>query len=519
MDVHTLSAWLFGFNEIDKKYLINGFQNGFSLMSPGINPPPYTQNHKSATTHATALESIISEELKSNRIAGPFLSPPFHPLVLSPLGVVAKKESGKFRVIHDLSYPPNLSVNSSIDPHDASVSYETLDRVIHHIVHIGKGALISKVDIENAFRIIPVQRSDRYLLGFKIQNKIFYDKCLPMGCRTSCTIFERFSSALQWIATNKLNINHITHILDDFIIISPPVPKTAHAQLNCFLDMCSSCNIPIKASKTVLPTTCAVTHGVEVDSIMMQARLPADKLSKARDLLLKYHKRRTITLQELQSLIGYLNFACRVVSPGRAFLRRLCNLTIGVASKHHHITLNKEARADLAAWLNFLSSYNGVSMLLQNSWSSSDHIKLYSDASGSIGFAAVFGGCWFAHSWPHEMQSWHITTMELFPIVLAIEIWGTHLANKRILFKTDNAAVAAIINRQTCKEADTMALVRRMVIASLHFNIFFKAEHIPGYTNLIPDKLSRFLFQEARARAPWLNQSPTPIPSNLLRPA
>ena len=153
---------------------------------------------------------------------------------------------------------------------------------------------------------------------------------------------------------------------------------------------------------------------------------------------IKYHKRRTITLQELQSLIGYLNFACRVISPGRAFLRRLCNLTIGISAKHHHITLNKEARADLAAWLNFLSSYNGVSMLLQNSWSSSEHIKLFSDASGSIGFAAVFGGCWFAHSWLPEMQPWHITTMELFPIVLATEIWGPHLANKRVLFKTDN---------------------------------------------------------------------------------
>ena len=64
-----------------------------------------------------------------------------------------------------------------------------------------------------------------------------------------------------------------------------------------------------------------------------------------------------------------------------------------------------------------------------------------------------------------------------------------------------------------------MALVRRLVIASLHFNIFFHAEHIPGYTNLIPDKLSRFLFQEARALAPWLNPSQTPIPPHLLRPA
>ena len=113
-------------------------------MSPGIRPPPYTQNHKSALIHATALESIISEELKSNRIAGPFPSPPFHPLVLSPLGVVPKKESGKFRVIHNLSYPPNQSVNSSIDPQDASVSYNNNNKIYLYSAKIQFQRIVQK---------------------------------------------------------------------------------------------------------------------------------------------------------------------------------------------------------------------------------------------------------------------------------------------------------------------------------------------------------------------------------------
>lgn len=516
ISVPQLFSLLEGFDPMQKKYIIHGFTNGFSIKSSGLEPPPFNKNHASAVIHANILEKMIEQEISSQRIAGPFDNPPLDPLVISPLGVIPKKETGKYRIIHDLSYPKQAAVNDSIDPSDASVSYETLDTVINHLLAIGKGALIAKVDIQEAFRIIPIAPGDRYLLGFKFNNQFYFDKCLPMGCRTSCAIFESFSKALQWIAIHKLNITHISHILDDFIIMGPPNSDMTSLQLNAFLQMCSSCNIPIKHSKTVLPSTCVTVHGIEVDTIAMQARLPRDKLQKARDMLAKYAKHRKITLTELQSLIGHLNFACRVVSPGRAFLRRLCNLTVGISNPRHHISLNTEARADIAAWLHFLSSFNGISMFHQNTWLHSDHLKFFSDASGTLGFAAVFGSHWFAHAWPPVFQDRHITPKELFPIVIALELWGPYLCHKKVLFKTDNSAVAAIINRQTCKDAFTMALVRRLVITSMRFNILFKAEYIPGFTNVIPDKLSRFLFQEARNWAPWLDQNPTIIPHSLL---
>lgn len=51
---------------------------------------------------------------------------------------------------------------------------------------------------------------------------------------------------------------------------------------------------------------------------------------------------------------------------------------------------------------------------------------LFTDASGFGCFAAVLGINWFALSWesvPDLAQS-HIASKELFPIVLALEIWG-----------------------------------------------------------------------------------------------
>ena len=80
----------------------------------------------------------------------------------------------------------------------------------------------------------------------------------------------------------------------------------------------------------------------------MQARLPQDKLTNAITLVRSFSRRKRVTLRELQSLIGTLNFACKVVTPGRPFLRRLIDLTIGISKPNYHIRLNREARLDLS---------------------------------------------------------------------------------------------------------------------------------------------------------------------------
>ena len=93
----------------------------------------------------------------------------------------------------------------------------------------------------------------------------------------------------------------------------------------------------------------------------MEARLPEEKLAKCRSLIWEFLTKKKVTLTELQSLIGLLNFTCSVIVPGRTFLRRLINLTVGVKRPCHFIRLNRETKADLRLWLTFLESYNGKS--------------------------------------------------------------------------------------------------------------------------------------------------------------
>ena len=111
--------------------------------------------------------------------------------------------------------------------------------------------------------------------------------------------------------------------------------------------------------KTVQPSTVITIYGIEVDSHKLECRLPLEKNIKIKTALNTSYKINKIKLRELQSLIGLLNFTCLVVCPGRTFLRRLIDLTKGITNPSFYIRLNRETRADLAAWKIFIDFFNG----------------------------------------------------------------------------------------------------------------------------------------------------------------
>ena len=416
--------------------------------------------------------------------------PPSKALSYPRSGWSRKKAPQEYRLIHDLSFPKYLSVNANIDPSLTCVQYEDLDHCVDIIQSLGPKSLIAKADLRDAFRIIPIHQDDHRLLGFTWMGQYYFDKHLPMGCSVSCQIFESLSTALQWILQKKLLVKDMSHILDDFIFFGPPQSSTCSQALQSFLTLAVSLNLPVKHQKTVQPSTCVMLHGIEVDTEAMSLRLPRDKLEEARDKVRAMMKRKKTILKDLQSLLGTLNFACRVVVPGRAFLRRMFDLTKGVASSQHRIRLSNEARLDLRAWSVFLDSFNGRTLCLPQQFDTSNTRSMYSDASG-FAYATVLSQKWLQGTFPKEWKDVNIAIKELLPIVLAVQLWGSILANKRILFFTDNEAIVHIINKQSSKDSKIMNLVRSLVTASLINNINFMSKHIPGKYNIIADHLSR----------------------------
>ena len=517
VDPINLEQHLKGYNNFQTNYLITGFKEGFKISFKGNPPCLKPKNLKSAYDHPEVIEKKIESELLNNRIEGPFDKPPFQLFAMSPIGVVEKKEKGKYRMIQHLSYPRGNSVNDGIEDANKTVSYQNIDTAMQLLKDVGKGAFFAKTDVSNAFRIIPLHPDQYYLFGFHFRNKYYYDKCLPMGCSASCQIFESLSKAIHWIANTNLDINHMAHLLDDFLIIEKS-EKVCKDKLDAFWKLCADIGVPLSIEKTFLPSQKMTFLGYELDSLEMSIKLPSDKIDKCKLEINKFLSKQKATLKEIQSLIGLLNFACGAVVPGRTFLRRLISLTIGKSNPRYKIRITQESKKDLIIWKTFLEHFNGKSIMLLDRWNDEQKYRMETDASGSKGYSAIFQDFWFYGAWNKEWLGQSIELKELYPIWLGLDMWKEVLANHCIQFYTDNEALVYIINQKTSKNKLIMWLLRKIVLICLQFNILFQAFHLSSKSNFQADRLSRFQVDKFKQSAPWARPEPLSIPPLLSIP-
>ena len=493
--------------------LLKSIQFGFKI---GYNGPEFTNkayNLKSAAEHPNTITDNIITELKAKRVAGPFRRPPLQHFRTSPIGVVPKKNSLKFRTITDLSSPPGLSINDFISDNESSVSFNSFDTAVNIVAQLGQGALLAKLDVQSAFRICPEHPSDWNLLGFSFLDYYFVDLCLPFGLRSSVNRFTQLSDTLSWILRNNYNIKFISHYLDDFFLAGPNQSDICKNSMQTIIFLFARLGVPLAPDKVEGPTNVLTYLGIVIDTNLMELRLPEDKLSALVDLLSAWQIKRKCTKRELLSLIGKLSFASKIIPSGRTFLRRLIDLSKSVTSLNHRVYLNLDARKDIEWWKEFLPSWNGKYKILDPQSTFAHDLNLFTDASGSLGFGAYFNGKWVSSPWPQSLKSFSIQWKELFPIYRACFVWATSLAGKRVLFNCDNASIVDIWSSHASKCPHITNLLRKLFFIAAKYEFTVDITHIPGLDNSLADSVSRLQVSKFRILAPQADQHPTLIPT------
>ena len=433
-------------------YLIQGFTYGFDRGYSGKRFPLRSKNLHSALSNASAVTEAISKELSRGHVAGPFTKAPFENLHCSPLGAVPKKD-GSYLLIIDISSPPGRSINEGISKDNYSVVFSRFDDAVTMVQCLGIGALMAKVDIKHAFRICPVRPEDYKLLGTFWEGLYFVELRLPFGLRSSVFIFNTFADALQWILKNKHLITELIHYLDDFFTAGQADSPQCAANIQVIKKVFHQLGVPLAFEKLEGPTTEITYLGIVIDSVKQEIRLPAEKCNELSCLLNCWVGKKKCTKRELLSLIGKLAFASKVVRSSQLFLCRFIDLSMSVKKLHHHISLNREVREDIQWWRHFLLQWNGVSIFPASEWTCHSAMELYTDASATIGYGAVFGQKWFYGVWPNELSGDLVSIQwkELFPIYAACFTWGPEWHGKRVLFHTDNKTDVVIWTAQTTK--------------------------------------------------------------------
>ena len=494
-------------------YILEGLRIGFKTGYRGPMTVTRPKNLRSATNNKRKVSEAINKEIKRKHTSGPFKQPPFSQLHCSPIGS-ADKPDGSIRLVMDLSQPEGSSINEWIDKDEFSVHYTHFDEATKLVRMAGEGCFMCKVDIKHAFRLLPVHPSEWNLLGYIWEDSYFVDTRLPFGLRSSSRIFNDFADLVCWIAQNKYNLINLVHYSDDYFLVCEHSLMLAREQLKTLCQAFEDMGIPLAEDKIIGPSTCIIYLGIGINSMKLTMYIAKDKYNEIRMILKTWKRCKKCTREELESLIGKLNFISKVVQPGRLFLRRLINLTTTVKKSHHHINLNNQARADIEWWHQFLPAWSQSTIIPQNYTTYPSDLRLSSDAC-DIGFGAIYGYSWIQGKFSNQTLYHSIDFKELFAIVAAVSTWGYAWTGKRIVFYTDNKPITDIWQSGSTPSPDIMCLARKLYLLAAEYQFCISLKHISGTHNEIADAISRFQMSRLQKLCPGADHHSTDIPSEI----
>ena len=470
-------------------------------------------NMPSVQRQPQVVEAQIRAESEAGRLLGPL--PPHLARIVhtSPIGLIPKpRQPGKWRLIVDLSSPTGASVNDAISSEFCHMRYASVLDAARLIRHLGKGTQLAKIDVHNAYRMVPVHPDDHHLLGIHWGQDVYIDTALPFGLRSAPKIFGAVSNALAWILHSK-GVTFQLHYLDDFLLMGSPNTLDCAQALQCTLQACQELGVPIAAHKVEGPSCQLTFLGIKVDTLKMELSLPSEKLARITAMVFEWRNKKVATKQQLQAIIGTLSHAAVVVIPGRTFLRRMIDTMKIPKQQHHHVRLNTECQSDVQWWACFLPRWNGRSILPPQQAAHS----FWSDASGTWGCGAVSDTLhWFQVQWPESWQQYHIAAKEMIPVVIALALWGPAWRSSTVQAFSDNMAVVCALTAGSARDPLLMHLLRCSHFFCAHFKVAVQAQHIAGTHNSAADALSRNKHDIFLSYLPQAPRNPLQVPQPLL---
>ena len=145
-------------------YILSGIQEGFRIgYERGVHGlGSARKNMKSAEENPQVVNDCLEAEKKREVLLGPFEWSEVAEVHLSRFGVIPKKtQPGKWRLIVDLSHPEGRSVNDGISCELCSLQYIHMEEMVRKLLELGLGVQMAKMDIERAYRMVPVHPQDR----------------------------------------------------------------------------------------------------------------------------------------------------------------------------------------------------------------------------------------------------------------------------------------------------------------------------------------------------------------------
>ena len=165
--------------------------------------------------------------------------------------------------------------------------------------------------MKRTYRQIPIDRGDLYLVGFQWGDKLFTDRVLPMGLRSSAQICQRITTAVSFIYYKKGYM--VVNYLDDLGGVET-VNKACDAY-DALGGLLAKCGLEESVQKGVAPTIRMELLGIAADTIKLTLEVTPDRVTEISLLVEAWLRKKKASLRDLQSLLGKLQFVSTCVLP------------------------------------------------------------------------------------------------------------------------------------------------------------------------------------------------------------
>ena len=464
------------------KKVLKNLRHGTSAFQKSELPPISTKNSKNTIFHGRVLTDTIATWIKKGFVAGPFDTPPVQGFRTNPLGVVVR--NGKVRPILNMSGPIGRSFNDNVNVKKLErLHMGTAKQFGQLVLKAGKGALFSKFDIQDAYKLIPARREDYRLQGFEWLGKYFVETRMSFGGKPSPQNFDSLAKTKDLIVCLKSGMprSNVTRALDD----SPCIASSDSGLVKKFTEemkkLCEETNIPLadicpKSEKAFEMVQTGTVLGVGFDSVNATWNYSQTKADKVVRRCLDGANAKHLSLQQVQEIMGSVNDLAQMCpllkchqSSGNAFLSRFGGDSELLRAVPSQLRKDLEVVAKVAE-----SAKSGLPIAEVITQPGLAALEFFTDAAGASftmaggkrffhnndgkGVASIGGSSieeiwgWTRLSWPEDLLlkqrdekgcyfGSKSTSLESIGVLLPFLTFPEVLQNKQVVFRVDNTAV------------------------------------------------------------------------------
>jgi hypothetical protein len=451
---------------------VASLKEGAPSHQVAVLPAMQQKNAPSSYEHADKFTEALRDWVAAGVVAGPFRSPPLPQFRANCLMAVARKE--KVRPVVNLSSPKGASFNDNVDELAVmKVRMSSAAQVGQSIRAAGRGARLTKLDMKDAYKLVPAKPEDYRLHGFEWQGRFFVDTQQIFGAATAAANFDQLAGTVQRIVVSELKEPKLKvhRTLDDVVAVASAASEASKKFAATYRRTAAKLNIQLAANcpdndKAFTDETWGTILGIVFDSQLMAWRMPPHKVQELLEAAGNFIAAGMVSLEEAQKLAGRVNHLSQMLPFLKAF-RRLLNDLLGDFGGDENILL--PVTDDLAADLKIIAN----AALTAQDWlpipeaatpPPSNAWRFVSDAAGglnsdewagvaSVGLTESGKGIWFLSRgiWPAAVYeavdekgarlASKMTTLETLGLLLPLLSVPALLAGQHVVLGVDNIGV------------------------------------------------------------------------------